>query len=191
MNTRFNAKTLAGVGILTAIVIVLQIVSNHIAIWGVSLTLVLVPIVVGAALYGIWAAAWLGFVFAVVVLFSPSTQAVFFSINPAATIGIVFLKGIAAGVVSALAYRLLAKKNRLAAVILAAIVCPITNTGIFAVGAYWFFQSAFTSGSMAFWPFMGVLFTIIGVNFLVEFGLNLILSPTVVQIIHIIRRSRS
>ena len=59
-----NTKTIVGVGLLTAIVVVLQALAVFIRPTGLfNISLVLVPIVVGAALYGYKAGAWLGLVF--------------------------------------------------------------------------------------------------------------------------------
>ena len=63
-----KTKTLVGTGILTAIVIVLQALAIGIKFGPFSITLVLIPIVVGAALYGYKAGAWLGLGCGVVVL---------------------------------------------------------------------------------------------------------------------------
>ena len=70
---KVNAKKIAGVGLLTALVVVLQLLGSFIKFGTVSISLVLIPIVVGAALYGVGAGAWLGGVFAVVVLCQPDT----------------------------------------------------------------------------------------------------------------------
>ena len=67
---RFSTRTLTGVALLTAIVVVLQLLGSFIRFGTFSISLVLVPIVVGAALYGAWAGCWLGFVFGL-VLFQP------------------------------------------------------------------------------------------------------------------------
>ena len=64
-----NSKKIVGLGLLTAIVIVLQALAISIRFGVFNITLVLVPIIVGAALYGYKAGAWLGGVFGVVVLF--------------------------------------------------------------------------------------------------------------------------
>ena len=69
---KVNAKKIAGVGLLTALVVVLQLLGSFIKFGTVSISLVLIPIVVGAALYGVGAGAWLGGVFAVVVLCQPA-----------------------------------------------------------------------------------------------------------------------
>lgn len=54
---KVNAKKIAGVGLLTALVVVLQLLGSFIKFGTVSISLVLIPIVVGAALYGVGAGA--------------------------------------------------------------------------------------------------------------------------------------
>ena len=63
-----RTKKIATLGILTAVVIVLQLMGSFIRFGQFSISLVLIPIVVGTALYGPLAGAWLGFVFSLVVL---------------------------------------------------------------------------------------------------------------------------
>lgn len=70
------------------------------------MTLTLVPIVVGAALYGPRAGAWLGFVFGAVVLIACITTAdptggLLWNLNPFMTALLCLVKGIAAGWVAA------------------------------------------------------------------------------------------
>ncbi len=67
-----NSKTkkIVGIGLLTAIVVVLQSLAVGIKFGPFSVTFVLIPIVVGAALYGWIAGAWLGFIFGAIVLFT-------------------------------------------------------------------------------------------------------------------------
>ena len=60
---KFNVRTIVGMGVLTALVIVLQAIGSVIRFGTFSITLVLAPIIIGAALYGWKAGAWLGFVF--------------------------------------------------------------------------------------------------------------------------------
>ena len=62
-----KTRQLAGMAIFTAIVVVLQLLGTFVRFGPFSISLVLVPIVIGAALYGAKAGAWLGFVFGVVV----------------------------------------------------------------------------------------------------------------------------
>ena len=104
----FDIRTIVGVGLLTAIVLVLQLfIGSTIRLGTFSVSLVLMPIVIGAALFGFWAGAWLGLVFGIAVLLS-GDAALFMGINPLGTIITVILKGLLAGAVSGLVYTLLA-----------------------------------------------------------------------------------
>ena len=67
-NARLHTQKLVTLAIFTALIIVLQLTANVAKIGPVSITLSLVPIVVGAALYGTGAGAYLGGVFGLVVL---------------------------------------------------------------------------------------------------------------------------
>ena len=57
---------MVGVGLFTAIIVVLQFLGGGIRFGMFSISLVLVPIVVGAALYGWKSGVWLGFAFGAV-----------------------------------------------------------------------------------------------------------------------------
>ena len=117
--TSFNTRLIVGLGLFTAIVVVLQSIGAAIRFGTFSVSLVLMPIVVGAALYGVWAGAWLGFVFGLVVLLS-GDAAPFMVINPFGTIVTVILKGTLAGAAAGLVYKLLSGREttgRLALVI--------------------------------------------------------------------------
>ena len=186
-NTRIKTKTLTGVALFTAIVVVLQLLGSFIRFGPFSISLVLIPIVVGAAMYGAAAGAWLGLVFGVVVLLSGDAAA-FLAVNPVGTIITVLVKGLAAGWCAGLVYRALEDKNRYLAVIAAAIVCPIVNTGLFLVGCKLFFMETITAWaeSLGFASAGAYLILgMVGLNFLVEMGTDIILSPVVMRIIRI------
>jgi len=143
------------------------------------------PIAVGAALLGIFAGAWLGFMFGIIVLISGDAN-IFMAINPVATIFIVLLKGVLAGLASGAAYRLFEKRNKTIAAISAAIACPVVNTGIFIIGCYAFFLPVLSewgveSGAVSVTAF--IFLVLISANFLFELGFNLILSPAIVRLI--------
>ena len=134
-----TTKKIVGVGLFTAIVVVLQVLAVVIRPMVVfNISLVLIPIVVGAAMYGYKAGAWLGFVFGVVVLLTDASA--FLAVNIPGTIITCILKGALAGLVSGLVYLALEKKNQIAAVFVSAIVCPIVNTGVFLLGCRIFFM---------------------------------------------------
>lgn len=180
-----NTKTqkIVGIGLFTAIVVALQLLAASIKFGPFSITLVLAPIVIGAALYGVGAGAWLGATFGVSVLISGDAAA-FMTINPAGTVITVLLKGMLAGLVAGLIYKALEKTNKTVAVVLAGIACPIVNTGIFLAGCYLFFQEWLVSvfGTTGF---ATVVTGLVSVNFAVELGINMVLASVIVRIIDI------
>ena len=178
-----KVKRMTGIAIMSAIVVILQLLGQFIKIGPmVSISLVLIPIVVGAAMYGPRAGAIFGAVFSVVVLSQPDT-AFFYGVSVFGTVVTVLVKGICAGWLAGLIFRALAKKNEWLAVLMAAAVCPVVNTGIFAVGCRLFFWEALAEvgGGNA----LVYLFTVmIGFNFIAEFVTNMICSPIIVRILH-------
>ena len=91
MNSK--TKNMVGIGLFTAIVMVLQFLGGGIKFGMFSISLVLVPIVVGAALYGWKAGACLGFAFGAAVLLSGDAAA-FMLVDPLATVLVVLVKGV-------------------------------------------------------------------------------------------------
>ena len=185
MNTK--TKNMVGVGLFTAIVMVLQFVGGGIKFGVFSISLVLVPIVVGAALYGWRSGAWLGFAFGAAVLLSGDAAA-FLVIDPLATVLVVLVKGAACGLMAGIAYCLLSKISNTAAVFAAAAICPAVNTGVFLLGCQLFFLdtvaqwgAAMGFENVAAYMFLGLA----GVNFLIELGVNLLLAPVIVRLIRI------
>lgn len=180
-----NTKTqkIVGIGLFTAIVVALQLLAASIKFGPFSITLVLAPIVIGAALYGVGAGAWLGIAFGLSVLISGDAAA-FMTINPAGTVITVLLKGMLAGLAAGLIYKALEKTNKTVAVVLAGIACPIVNTGIFLAGCYLFFQEWLVSvfGTTGF---ATVVTGLVSVNFAVELGINMVLASVIVRVIDI------
>lgn len=190
-NSKFNTKALVGMGILTAIVVVLQFIGAFIKFGPFSITLVLAPIIIGAALYGWKAGAWLGFVFGIVVLLSGDAAA-FMTVNAPGTVILCILKGTLAGAAAGLVYKALEKVNAWVAVIAAAIVCPVVNTGVFLLGCLVFFLDTVKEwGAGAGYENVGAyfLFGFVGLNFVVELAINLVLSSAIVRILSIVRKS--
>lgn len=192
--SQWNAKkTMAVVvmGLLTAIVVVLQIFASGIQLNPFTvITLVLAPIIVGAALYGWKAGAWLGAVFSAVVLIS-GQAAPFMAMSIPGTIVTVMLKGTLAGIAGGLVYRLVEKKNRIAAVITAGIVTPVVNTGIYILGCLVFFMDFLQAGMAekgAANLFTYVIVFMVGMNFVVELAINLALSSAIVLILNLAQK---
>lgn len=190
--TRFNVQRTALLALFTAIVAVLQMMGIAIRFGVFAVSLVGVPIIIGGALMGPLAGAWLGLVFGITVLVS-GDAALFLTWNPAATVAIVLLKGTLAGLAAGGVYRLLEKKNSFLAVLAAAVVCPLVNTGVFFLGCMLFFledcvQFAANLGITGSGPAV-VMTTFIGFNFFFELGLDLVLSGIVDRLIHIGKKS--
>ncbi len=186
--SRENVRRLSLAAILTAIVFVLQMLGSltKIGLFS-SAALVLIPIVVGAALLGWQYGGWLGLVFAAAVLIS-GDAAPFLAVSVPGTIVTVALKGVLAGAASAGVYVLVSKKNSTLAAILAAVTCPIVNTSIFLIGCRTFFwstlsqwASALNITSVSYYA----VFVLVGVSFLIELGLSLVLSPLAIRVIQI------
>ena len=184
---KMNTKTIVGMGLLTAIVIVLQALALNIRFGMFCISLVLVPIIVGAALYGWQAGAWLGFVFSVVVLFTDAGA--FLAINVPGTIVTVIAKGTLAGLVAGLVYAALSKKtSKLVSTVVAGILAPVVNTGVFLLGCLVFFLptiSEWAAGAGYENAGAFLIFGLVGVNFIVELAINLVLSTVIVQIVNI------
>ena len=83
-------------------------------------------------------------------------------------------------------YTWLNKCNTLFAVITAAIVCPVVNTGIFLLGCQLFFLETITQWASAFgFANAGnyMIYGLAGVNFLIELGVNILLAPVITRLI--------
>ena len=187
---KFETKKIVGLSVLTAIIIVLQALAISIRFGIFNITLVLIPIVVGAALYGYKAGAWLGFVFSVVVLFTDAGA--FLAISVPGTIITVILKGTLAGLAAGIVYLALEKVNKYLACVVAAICAPIVNTGIFLIGCRLFFYETIKgwaegAGFASAGAFMIV--GLVGTNFLVEMAINIILSPTILRLVNLGKKS--
>ncbi len=179
-------RRMVGLAFLMAIVLVLQLLGQFIKIGLVSISLVLIPIVVGAAIFGPSAGALLGGTFAVVVLLQPDTV-FFYDIHFLGTVVTVLVKGILAGWISGQIYKLLASKNRTVAVLTAAIICPLVNTGIFLLGCRVFFWNALAElgGGNAF---QFVIAVMVGWNFVAEFMTNIVCAPVIHRLLDAIKR---
>lgn len=187
-------KKLVGVALLAAIVVVLQMVSALTAgMLPFSITLALVPIVVGAAMYGAGTGALLGGVFGLVVLINCITGVdkgghILWEVNPFLTLLTCIGKGVLAGLCAGLLYRLISRKNVYAGVVAAAIVCPVVNTGLFCTAMLLFFKETLIAwaGDTAVAYYM--IMSLVGVNFLIEMLTNVVLSPIAARIIKIGKR---
>ncbi len=190
MKNRSKIRRLTGSAIFAALGVVLQLLGRFIKFGPFSVSLTLIPIVVGAALYGPLAGAWLGFVFGVVVLASGDAAA-FLAVSVFGTVLVVLLKGALAGFLSGVVYALLEKAGIWVAAVCAALVCPVVNTGVFLLGCRLFFMDTVSAWAEALgFDNVGryMIFGLVGGNFLFEVLFNLVLSPVIVRLLGIARK---
>ena len=198
------------VAVLISLVVVLQLLGSFIRFGPFSISLVLIPIVIGAAVCGSGAGACLGFAFGLAVLLS-GDAAIFLAINPFGTIVTVLVKGTAAGLVAGLIYKYLSRvfakigeqRKQIKAqwlektvsvlvkflpVMAAAVICPVVNTGVFLIGCRLFFYDTISAwgaaagySNAAEYMFLGLA----GGNFIFELLTNVILAPVIIRLLAI------
>lgn len=185
-----KTRRMVGLSILTALVVVLQLVASFVLVGTFPLTLTLVPVVIGAALYGPKAGAWLGGVFGVVVLIMcivgvDKGGVILWNVNPILTAVLCILKGALAGLCAGAIYKAIARKNSFGGVIGAAIVSPVVNTGTFIIGLTVFFNPTLVewAGAAGKDVINYILIVLVGVNFVIELVLNLVLSSVIERLI--------
>ena len=173
--------------LLTAIVAILAYFGGFIKIGGLaSISLTLIPVVLGAALCGPFIGAWLGAVSGA-VFFMTADAAFWLGLSIPGTIITVMVKGTVSGFLAGLAYKALEKFNRYAAVLVSAVVAPVVNTGIFLIGSLIFFIDTVSAGATAEGMSVGgyLIIFFVGLNFVFELIVNVCLSPAILRIINI------
>ena len=186
-----RTKDLVLLALLTAIVAVLAYYGGFIRIGGLaSISLTLIPVVIGAALCGPLAGAWLGAV-AGVMFFATPDAAFWLGLSIPGTIITVMVKGVLAGFCAGLSYRMVKWLNRYVAVLVSAIVCPVVNTGIFLLGSLIFFMDTVSAGATAEGLSIGMYLIIffVGLNFVFELITNIALSPAIVRILDVAKKN--
>ena len=211
MTRRQKTRETVQLAMLVALVVVLQLISAIIPpIGGVSITLTLVPVVIGAILFGIKGGAVLGFFFGLIVLINCITGLdpggnVLWVANPFFTAIICFVKGIAAGIVPAVLYSFFVAKRdevsnarKYSGVLVAALSAPIVNTGLFVSGMLLFFTDTLYAWKQDWAIENGlsgdtniiiyIILGIAGLNFVIEFLVNIILAPAITRIVEVVKR---
>lgn len=188
-NSSEQVKKITGIAILIAIEIVLQTIGNYVAFpGGIAINLALIPIALGAIMYGPLAGAILGFINGLVILFAPSTLA-FWSYSKIGTIVTCLTKCTVAGAISGLLYMLISKKNKLLGSIVASLIIPIINTTLFVVLYVTIFNGLYKESAPADMTLLKLLFTtFIAINFILEFSITTVLSPAINKVIKIVRK---
>ena len=189
-------EQMVGISLLIAVMFVLQFLASvfPIKIGPVSLSLVLIPVVLGAATYGVAAGGILGGAFGVMTyIFCVNGMDggghMVFQASPFLCFIVVMAKGILCGLASGVVYRFLYKKNGYAAMLCAAIICPVVNTGVFLIGMFMFFMDVLKVWAGGSDVVGYVLSGLILLNFLPELGINIVFSPAGQRILHAIRKN--
>ena len=191
-----NAKIqrMVGIALLMALVIVLQFLGGILTTAsGFSISLVLIPIVLGAAVFGPSAGAILGGTFGVIVFINCVTGtdlggAMVFQANPILCFLVVMGKGILAGMAAGGVYRLLLGKSKYIAMLCAAIVCPVVNTGIFIACMLTFFREVLSAWAEGGDLVAYILTGLVVANFVPELIINVVFSPASARILQIVNK---
>ena len=192
MKNSFTSKQIAGVAVLLALVIALQSFSAVIPL-GTLLNFALVPIVLGAIMFGPIMGAFLGLACGVVVLAqviaggSPFYVLIWTN-DPIVTALTCLVKTTAAGLVGGYLYAWLEKKNKLVATFVTAGAVPVINTLIFIIGCLFMTNSVYgmADGQNVL---IFILVGLVGFNFFFEFAFNLFFSPALNRVIEIVEKS--
>lgn len=180
-------RKIAIIGLFTALAIVLSMIK--IPIMGVSITLVLPVVIIGAALCGPWVGAWLTVIPNVIAF---GEAGIFMTESPAGCIVTLLLKGILAGLAAGFVYRFLSKKHPMGAVVCASVVTPTVNTAVFVLGTYLFIWDELVK--LAGEKGIGIGMLLFGLaifNYIIELVLNLVLCPTIMRIINMISKRKA
>lgn len=187
-----KSLNVAVLSMFTALVIVLQFMSYFIKIGTFNLSLVLIPIVLAAMLFGRNYAAILGGVFGVTVVFASimgldAGGNILFNSSPVLTSAVCIVKGTAAGYIAGIVSEALAKKNQYVAIIAAAVTVPVVNTGIFSVSMLLFFKDTLTVWANGADLVYYIIFGLVGINFIIELIINLIAAPAILTAVKAIK----
>lgn len=185
---------MAGVALLMAMVVVMQALSGVIPpVGGFSISLVLIPIVLGGAAFGPGAGALLGATFGTVVFINCVTGAdpggqMVFQANASLCFLVVMGKGILAGLASGFVYKALQGKNPYLAMLCAAIICPVVNTGTFIASMLFLFADVLAAWAAGGDLIAYILSGLVLANFVPELIINIIFSPAGQRILHTVKK---
>lgn len=198
----FSARNVTYLAVLAALVIVLQLWGSAIPIGpaGLNLSFVLIPITLGAIILGPVCGMILGFIFGFVVLMTGVTGTNFFtayvfSDSPVFTVLTCLVKGMAAGFIGGLLYKLIAKKNKYVAVFVVSAAVPVINTGLFILGALCM-SGSITNFANSYLPDVAgnnimyiIIIGLVTVNFFIELAINLICAPAIYTVDRVVTKS--
>ena len=195
MNTNktkfFSTKNVVYLSVLTALLVVLNLLSTVFKII-TNVNLTLIPIVLGALLLGYRGGIILGlisglmtFIFGVFNV-DPFTNILFVN-HPLLTFLTCTVKTTLAGCLGGLVYSLIKNKNAYVATFVASGLIPVINTLVFILGALTMYNTIATKFSPDVMYFLVI--TCAGVNFIIEFVINLLVAPAIYAVIKVLGKS--
>ena len=194
MNNLMKIKKLVGIGVLLALVVILQLISNYISFGPVNITLALIPLTMGAILYGPITGMVLGMAMGAIILVAPGTT-FFLSFNVGLTVLLCLVKTGVAGLIAGLIFNGITaikvdqkyKNPKFAtSIITSALITPILNTGIFILGATFMFTNLYSESGNLGEAFSLVIAATFTTNFLIEFLVSAICSPALVYLVKVL-----
>ncbi len=195
-NTEKKSVNISLLGVFSAIVVILQMLSYFVKIGTFSLSLVLVPVIISGIIYGPTFSTITGTVFGVVTFIAcimglDAGGAILLGVNPFLTGVVCILKGAAAGLVSGLVANALKNSNSLLRMLCSAVTAPVINTGLFIVMMLLFFKDTLAEWAGGSDLTTYILFGLVGVNFIIELSLNLVLTPTLIRVTKVLSKTKN
>ena len=194
-NKFFSSKNVALLGILTALVLVLQLFGSAIPMFGITLNFSLIPIALAGILLGYLGGAIVGFVCGLVVFITTAVMGGeqltvnLFQTDPVILTTMCIGKTTVAGLVSGLLYKLISKRNNLVAVSVGSIAIPVINTTIYVLGMLLMKDSLIAYMGWDFnstWLVFATIFSIIWLNFVLEMVITIIFTPLTYRVIRVL-----
>ena len=185
--TSKKTRSTAILGIFSAIIVVLQLMSYFIKIGTFNLSLVLIPVVLGAYLYGAKTGAILGGVFGITVTVCcfaglDGGGYILVQASPVITSAVCIVKGVAAGLCAGLVASAFKNKKPYLAIMASAIVAPLVNTGLFVSAMFLFFKDILAQWSGGTNVVTYAIVGLVGVNFIIELVINVAMAPAMLRV---------
>ena len=198
-NNRASILMLTELAVLTAIVLILQLcgIAIPLPFLATPVSLVLLPIALGAMQLGPAAGMWLGAVFGVITVIGgvsgrdPFT-AVLFSDHPLLTVLLCMAKAMLAGHACGLVYKALKKKNEYLALYSAAVITPVVNTGVFILGGLLMsdtMKSNFVADGQTVIYYLVIVCA--GLNFVFELLVNVLFAPALKRVLDVLSKKKA
>lgn len=194
MNRKFfSAKNVALLGILIALVVVMQIFASAIPMFGITINLALIPIALASIFLGWFGGTIVGFVCGLVTFLTTAVFAaegltvVQFQSNPIVLTLTCILKTTIAGLVAGFVFDLLKKKNLYLGAIISAFLIPIINTGIYVLGTMLMVEEVaiFFGLENSLNTVMIFVLSVIWLNFVLEVAITAIFTPVIHRVARI------